>query len=328
MNLRLNAVITLALIGMLGISNCAMGELTWEYDADDNVFPNDPNQPFEGGVQNEPTFKTLVDLGGGDIVLQFDTQSTDANVGSVYEQYPGTNPAHGQWSVSPTVGYSLEWRVKLDGTLATQLGSADLSWADGYTNTRLRLIRGAEQAHWIARIQDSGNLDVDEVVLSAETIPGFDPNDFHSFQINVQNSLIDLYVDGLLVINDATDTIPNGQNRIQVGDVTGGNDGKWQMQFLRTYQDGPLAAPTLAGDVDGDGDVDGEDFLLIQQGYGTTYDADDLADWEGNYGKYPLGLSAALTDLSPIGAVPEPSTALLSLSLLLVVGRNTSRRQR
>lgn len=58
----------------------------------------------------------------------------------------------------------------------------------------------------------------------------------------------------------------------------------------------------ITGDFDGDGDVDGADFLTWQQGFGTIYDSADLADWEANYGA-PFAVASA--------AVPEPSTLLL-----------------
>jgi len=38
-----------------------------------------------------------------------------------------------------------------------------------------------------------------------------------------------------------------------------------------------------ASDFDSDGDRDGFDFLAWQRGFGTTYNADDLVDWEDNY---------------------------------------------
>ena len=76
-----------------------------------------------------------------------------------------------------------------------------------------------------------------------------------------------------------------------------------------------LATPPAGtpGDFDLDTDVDGADFLLWQQGFGTTYDAADLADWKTNF-----GLPAA----EPvIGAVPEPGSALLAIGgAAIIVG--------
>ena len=63
------------------------------------------------------------------------------------------------------------------------------------------------------------------------------------------------------------------------------------------------------GDIDGDGDVDGDDFLQIQRGFGTSTTQQDLTDWQSNYGN---GSLAAVT------AVPEPTTLSLTMGALLV----------
>jgi hypothetical protein len=60
---------------------------------------------------------------------------------------------------------------------------------------------------------------------------------------------------------------------------------------------------TSNGDFDGDGDVDGRDFLRWQRGQSPSpLSAGDLAQWKANYGAGPL---AAIT------SVPEPSSVLL-----------------
>jgi hypothetical protein len=68
-----------------------------------------------------------------------------------------------------------------------------------------------------------------------------------------------------------------------------------------TIPDSPVGT---AGDFDDDGDVDGRDFLLWQRGFGSEYDANDLADWQTNYG-FPSQPLVSVT------TVPEPSAALL-----------------
>jgi len=60
------------------------------------------------------------------------------------------------------------------------------------------------------------------------------------------------------------------------------------------------------GDFDEDGDVDGIDFLVLQQGLGTIYDATDLDDWELNYGAGTLA----------VASIPEPTTYALALAAL------------
>lgn len=68
----------------------------------------------------------------------------------------------------------------------------------------------------------------------------------------------------------------------------------------------------LPGDFDGDGDVDGRDFLAWQRGESTRgpLDAQDLADWQVNYN---------LGSLTTITAVPEPTSAV-SLAIALALG--------
>ena len=87
--------------------------------------------------------------------------------------------------------------------------------------------------------------------------------------------------------------------------------------------DGSLTVITgLLGDFDADNDVDGDDFLVWQRGFGTTYTATDLADWQGNYGSVGA-VTAAATDSA--AAVPEPTSAsllIVSLSALILVSRH------
>jgi hypothetical protein len=75
--------------------------------------------------------------------------------------------------------------------------------------------------------------------------------------------------------------------------------------------------PSGNGDFDGDGDVDGRDFLIWQRGQSpNSLSAEDLAAWQENYGVGSL--SAAVT------AVPEPTVAVLLCSV--VAGMSLCRR--
>jgi hypothetical protein len=62
---------------------------------------------------------------------------------------------------------------------------------------------------------------------------------------------------------------------------------------------------TIPGDFDLDGDVDGRDFLLWQRGSSPDpLSANDLADWQANYGVGALAVSSAVA----ASQVPEPAT--------------------
>ena len=81
-------------------------------------------------------------------------------------------------------------------------------------------------------------------------------------------------------------------------------------------------APSLAADFDGDGDVDGDDFLIWQSGFGcigdcTTQDGDADGDHDVDGDDFLIWQTefSGGADLNA-GAVPEPSTALLALLLL------------
>lgn len=92
----------------------------------------------------------------------------------------------------------------------------------------------------------------------------------------------------------------------------GGYDGEldefayWDRALSDAEVDGlyaALFAGGQTGDFDGDGDVDGADFLEWQRGNSPNLgSAGDLLDWENNYGAAPL---------SGLSTVPEPSSALL-----------------
>jgi len=90
------------------------------------------------------------------------------------------------------------------------------------------------------------------------------------------------------------------------GDGSGGHD-LWVDNVAIT-----AAVNSVPGDFDGDGDVDGADFLEWQRNAGT---AASLTSWENNYGA-PAPLNTAS------GAVPEPSSvALLMLATATFWGR-------
>jgi T5SS/PEP-CTERM-associated repeat protein len=93
---------------------------------------------------------------------------------------------------------------------------------------------------------------------------------------------------------------------------------KWELEY--TPNSASLTVVEGSdGDFDGDGDVDGRDFLIWQRGGSPNpRSASDLADWQANYGVAPV------TSVSM--AVPEPGNVLLMIGY--ATGIAFLRRQR
>jgi|GEM_PF-6470627 len=126
-----------------------------------------------------------------------------------------------------------------------------------------------------------------------------------------------------LSCNDWDD--PSSSNEADIG-VVGSASSSWILsgfkscnESARLYAVSPAFTVLQPGDVDGDFDVDGDDFLLWQQGFGTSsarlvdgdldgdgdVDDDDLTVWEDNYGAAALVAASA--------TVPEPGALVLAL---------------
>jgi len=68
----------------------------------------------------------------------------------------------------------------------------------------------------------------------------------------------------------------------------------------------------LPGDFDGDGSVDGADFLAWQRGFGAAFGLEDLTDWETNFGA-SSGFGDAAAQFPQSQTIPEPSSYALLL---------------
>jgi hypothetical protein len=90
-----------------------------------------------------------------------------------------------------------------------------------------------------------------------------------------------------------------------------GSGGATQLYQLAIGVESLVVDPGPDGDFDLDGDVDGADFLVWQQGFGNSFDADDLALWQGNYGSVAGGVANVAGSSS---AIPEPTAWTLAVA--------------
>jgi autotransporter-associated beta strand protein len=127
--------------------------------------------------------------------------------------------------------------------------------------------------------------------LSVELLDGFAPQPTDSFTILDAGNLVDTFAG-----------LPHGA-RVNTTGVSGSFVVNYDYANDRVTLSNFLAG--IAGDFDGDGDVDGRDFLTWQR----NPSVGSLSDWQTNYG------ASALTAAST--AVPEPGTLLLTSLWLL-----------
>ena len=159
-------------------------------------------------------------------------------------------------------------------------------------------------------------------------------NEWNEFWITMQNNgalpgniEVNVYMNGSLTPTTFQVTLSANNNSVyaqednpfmEFGVSANAEWGSFDLDFL-SYQIGviaPVAAPVSNADFDGDGDVDGKDFLAWQRGFntGTTkaqgdangdsmVNSADLAIWQSQYGTPPLSATFA--------SVPEPSAIVL-----------------
>lgn len=70
---------------------------------------------------------------------------------------------------------------------------------------------------------------------------------------------------------------------------------------------------TFAGDFNGNGRVDGSDYVVWRKGLGSTYTQADYNVWRSQFGQTPSSLGAGAGEILSGGAVPEPATSTLVL---------------
>ena len=262
-------------------------------------------------------------------------------------------------------GNTLPAGVTLSYDVSFSISSANgnlLITANGNTGNGLAIANDATQTH--------GNLDTDEVLqISAVTTTNhewsgtpieaflFTPGSFGVTKFNAfRSNSFDEPTEGA-TLSDGTNTWGFGT---ATGTVAGGiimnnglsntfsgaggdvpltfttNAGSWTLKGFRlstpiTYRIEP-APPTTDADFNGDGLVDGADFLVWQQNFGLADGTtNEQGDADGNAAVNDLDLAAWQTAFGSgeappaVGAVPEPAAATLA-AIALVAGAALRKR--
>jgi hypothetical protein len=99
-----------------------------------------------------------------------------------------------------------------------------------------------------------------------------------------------------------------------------GNGGNTWVPGNKSFRIEQAPGPSVAGDYNLDGRVDGADYVVIRNSSDSTYSQVDDLLWRANFGK--TASAAATTSLS---AVPEPSMPMLTSAALLLLAASVRR---
>lgn len=196
------------------------------------------------------------------------------------------------------------------------------------TGTRIRANRLIDE--------DAGQIDTALQPSKPLTIPFGPQPEFPLLDDFIGNNGEVRYLGVRLDLNDAGRTgLNNNANQYWYGwigvridneaDATGTITG-WAYETTKgvSIVAGDVGEQTQAGDFDGDGDVDGRDFLAWQRGQSPNpFSAGDLTSWQTNYG---VG-GGLVANIASVTAIPEPGSMLMTaIGGMLLLGGFASRR--
>lgn len=187
-------------------------------------------------------------------------------------------------------------------------GSQEIGWEENipfFTKSPIDWTMGAETAEWYAKLFA---IREDHLALREGTLTS-------QSNSNVVMLMREYEEDQVLVLVNTRDSerpiqIPTGWQGSWYNQFTGDSEMLTPLFSLDAYEVLILAqTPSLVpGDFDGDGDVDGRDFLAWQRGESSApYSASDLADWQSRYNQAVL---------DNITSVPEPNSVLVCFLLM------------
>ncbi len=203
---------------------------TWTYDADSGEVPNGAGQPlaYQAGSNS---FRSIVDLGGGDKVLQVDTSPNGANNG-VYWGVDAPNP---NWNVNDATGYSVEWRLRMDPVVPTNPSAAGMLAGNPSTYAFMRMYNNVTPGAIRTEIQSPGGGVIHDIG---------NPTAWHTYRMDVQGGTAKLYVDNYpspVATKVGLGAAP--AHALWFGDGTGVDNGKYQIDYVKTWQSGAVGAP-------------------------------------------------------------------------------------
>ncbi|MEM8944360.1 MAG: PEP-CTERM sorting domain-containing protein [Planctomycetota bacterium] len=257
----------------------------------DSVKLEDPDNPllieytastFDTQIQSF-TFESFQDFGAFDTNGETIIINADSGAPAGSEGTGGGAGFNGLNIDFDATEYQIEFEAKL---------------LPGNTATQVNLLLGDDDG------DDSGPMMGSDDYIFAVDLANFNSTDFSTFTLPLGTGSESSIETTFAFLNggDGLQNFGLSQMQIQADADTGGVLNLEVARFAIVEK-----PPTGPGDFDGDGDVDGNDFLAWQQGSSPNpLSAADLAEWQGAYGGGSLGAAA----------VPEPTSYVLLLGAI------------
>ncbi len=277
------------------------------------IIPPDPVDPtthpdfvFRNGVNGyqDSRDKEIRSSGGDSVNGQDTTISVDGDDGS-----PGLQPNQGLIAFEDIVGTAAN-QLPPDSDVERAVLTLEVFNAGSGFTVHEMLVNWSESSTW----QSFGNgVQANNGEAAAAAIDSFGSDDsssnvdFGTLEIDVTES-IEAYLDGTLTNHGwALIPFPNGTNGIDFFSS--------EFEDIRLRPSLQIFLEKPPGDFDRDGDVDGGDFLVWQQGGSSdSLSATDLALWQDNYGTNYNESQVAFNAI-----VPEPTSFSLLIFSIVVL---------
>ena len=194
-------------------------DYTYSYDADELPSADSPAYTYAGATVKTPE-NEAASVSGGVLTIDTDTDGADSDA-AIYTLLGGTGTS---WNPASGGPFTIEVRMKSFANNSSTY-NAFLEWFDGNSDIFLQV--------WNNKCS-----------LNGTEVTGLENSSvFHTYRIvsetynNPSDQKFDLYRDGVLIINDATNYIDYTSPRFRFGDLTGSGEVNIAIDYICWHDD-------------------------------------------------------------------------------------------